>query len=132
MIQDTRRCPASALSLFSDILSNHPSSLQFRAHQRRDAVALYLTMPRMISIFVVAVAVVVVVVVATMPIWPLQDILLLRVVCARTNHPLIPSAHLHCPHCYSTIARLEGHIRPPLDLPFVCHTPSNIGSHNIV
>jgi len=69
---------------------------------------------------------------ARVPIWPLQDILLLRVVCARINRPIIPPAHLHCPHCCNAIAQLLGNIRPPLDLPCVCHTPFNIGNNNIV
>ena len=113
--------------------------------------------------------------------WPLQDILVLRVVCARINCPFILPARLHCPHCCNTIARLLGNIRPPPsnsflyathhtilvitisckghsrpaaflplparsagaaqrvnppktlpDLPFVCHTPYNIGDNNIV
>ena len=62
----------------------------------------------------------------------LQDIIVLKVVCARINRPFILPARLHCPQCYSTIARLWGNIRPPLDLPFVCHTPYNIGNNNIV
>jgi len=33
---------------------------------------------------------------------------------------------------HNTIARLLGNIRPPLDLPCVCHTPYNIGNDNIV
>jgi len=41
-------------------------------------------------------------------------------------------ARLHCPHCCNTVARLLGNIRPPLDLPLVCHTPYNISNHNIV
>jgi len=53
--------------------------------------------------------------------WPLQDILLLRLVCARTNRPFIPPAHLHWPHCCNAIARLLGNTRPPLDPPFVFH-----------
>jgi len=65
-------------------------------------------------------------------IWPLQDIVLLLVVCARVNHHYILPARLHCPHCCNTIARLLGNIRPPLDLPLVCHTPYNIGNNNIV
>jgi len=31
-------------------------------------------------------------------VWPLQDILLLLVVCARVNRPFILPARLHCPH----------------------------------
>ena len=64
--------------------------------------------------------------------WPLQDILVLWVVCAWINRPLILPARPHCPHCWSTVPRLLGSIRPPLDLPFVCHTPYNIGNTNIV
>jgi len=30
------------------------------------------------------------------------------------------------------LARLSRNIRSPLDLPFVCHTPYNIGNNNIV
>ena len=65
-------------------------------------------------------------------IWPLQDSLLLLVVCARINRPFILPARLHCPHCFNTIARLLGNIRLPLDLPFVQHAPYNIGNGNIV
>jgi len=64
--------------------------------------------------------------------WPLQDVLLLLVVCARINRPFILPAHLHCPHCRNTIARLLGNIRPPLDLPFVCHTLFNIDHNDIL
>jgi len=64
--------------------------------------------------------------------WPLQDILLLVVVCARINHPFILPARVHCPHCCNTIARLLGYIRPALDFPFVCHKPYNINNNNIV
>ena len=45
--------------------------------------------------------------------WPLQDIVLLLVVCGRINRPFILPARLHCPHCCNTIARLLGNIRPP-------------------
>jgi len=55
--------------------------------------------------------------------WPLQDIVLLLVVCARINRSFILPDRLHCPHGCNTIARLLGNIRPPLDLPFVCHAP---------
>ena len=61
------------------------------------------------------------------PTWPLQDILLLRVVCAKINHPVMPPTQLPCPHCCNAIARLLDTIRPSLDLPFVCQTPYNIG-----
>ena len=61
-----------------------------------------------------------------------KTIFYFRVVCARINRPFIPQAHLHCPHCCNTIARLLGNIRPPLDLPCVCDTPYNIGNNNIV
>jgi len=64
--------------------------------------------------------------------WPLQDNILLRGFYARINRPFIPPAHLHCPHCCNTIARLVGNIRPLLDLPFVSDTPYNIGNYNIV
>jgi len=64
--------------------------------------------------------------------WPLHDIVLLLVVCARVNRLFILPARLHRPHCCNTIARLLGHIRPPLDPPWVCHTPYNIGHYNIV
>ena len=64
--------------------------------------------------------------------WPLQDIILLRVVCARINCRFILPARLHCLHCCNTIAQLLGSIRPPLDLLRVCHTPYNIGGNNIV
>jgi len=67
--------------------------------------------------------------------WPSQDILLLRFVCARINRPFVPPADLHCPHCCNTIiARLLESIRPPFDLPCICHThtPYNIGNDNIV
>jgi len=40
--------------------------------------------------------------------------------------------HLHCPYACNTIARLLRNIRPPLDYPFVCHTPYHIGHNNIV
>jgi len=63
---------------------------------------------------------------------PLQEVLLLAVVCARINRPFIPPAHLHCTHCCDTIARLLGKKRPPLDLPVVCHTQYTIGDNNIV
>jgi len=46
--------------------------------------------------------------------WPLQDIVSLRVVCARINRPFISTAYLHCPHSCNTIARLLQNIRPPL------------------
>jgi len=45
--------------------------------------------------------------------WPLQDIILLLIVCARVNRPFILPARLHCPHCCNTLARLLGNIRPP-------------------
>ena len=64
--------------------------------------------------------------------WPLQDIVLLLVVCARVNRPFILPARLHCPHWCNTFARLLGNIRPALDLPLICHTPYNIGTNNIV
>jgi len=51
----------------------------------------------------------------------LQDILLLRVVCARINRLFIPPAHPHCPqHCCNTIAQLLGDIRPPPPRPPLC------------
>jgi len=65
------------------------------------------------------------------PIWPLQDILI-GSFCARIIYPCVLPAHLHCPHCCSTIVRLLGNIRPPLDLPCVRHTPYTIGNNNIV
>jgi len=65
-------------------------------------------------------------------IWPLHVILLLRVVCARINRSVGPHPHLHCPHCYNTIARLLGNTGPPLDLSFVCPAPYNIGNKNLV
>ena len=46
--------------------------------------------------------------------WPLQDIRLLRVLCAQINRPFIPSTHLHCPHCCNTVARLSSNMSPPL------------------
>jgi len=64
--------------------------------------------------------------------WPLQNIVLLLVACARVNRPVILPARLHCPHWCNTIARLSGNIRPPLGLPLVCHTPYQIGNTNIV
>jgi len=66
--------------------------------------------------------------------WPLEDIILLLVVCARINRSFILPVRLHFPHCCNTIARLLGNIniRPALDLPFVCHTPYNIGNKHIV
>jgi len=64
--------------------------------------------------------------------WPSQDIVLLRFVCARINRTFLLPAHLHCPHCCITIARLLGSIRPPLDLVVVCRTPYKIGNNNIV
>ena len=39
---------------------------------------------------------------------------------------------LHCSHYCNTTARLLHNIRPPPDLPCVCHTPRNIGCCNIV
>jgi len=36
------------------------------------------------------------------------------------------------PHCCNTFARLLRSIRPPLDLPFVCHTLYNIDNNDIV
>ena len=51
--------------------------------------------------------------------WPLQDIRLLRGCCARTNHPFIPHAHLHCPPWCNTIARLLDSIRLAFR-PLVC------------
>jgi len=64
--------------------------------------------------------------------WPLQDIVLLRGVCARINHPCIAHSHLYCPHYCNTIARLLRNIRRLSDPPCVCHTPYNIGNGNIV
>jgi len=65
--------------------------------------------------------------------WPLKYLLLLLVVCARINPSFILSARLHCPHCRNTIARLLRNVHPPpLDIPFVCHTPYNISNNNIV
>jgi len=40
--------------------------------------------------------------------------------------------HLHCSHYCNTIARLMRNIGPPPDPSFLCHTPLNIGSGNIV
>jgi len=54
------------------------------------------------------------------------------VVCARVNRPFFFSARLHCPHCCNTIARILGNLRPPFDLPLVCHTPYQIGNNNMV
>jgi len=64
--------------------------------------------------------------------WPLQDNLLLLVVCARINRPFLLPARLHCPHCCNTIARLLGNIRPPTRPLCVFHTPYTIGNGNIV
>jgi len=64
--------------------------------------------------------------------WPLQYVALLLVVCAWINRPFILPARLHCPHCFNTIARLLGIIRPPPDPSFVWHTPYNIGNNNVV
>ena len=66
------------------------------------------------------------------PSWPLQDIVLLLVVCARINRLFILTAHLHCPHYFHTIARLLRNIRRAPDPTFVCHTPYNIGNGNTV
>jgi len=60
--------------------------------------------------------------------WPLQDIRLLIVVCARIHHPVILPACLHCPHCCNTIARLLGNIWPPSTSFWICHTPCIIGN----
>jgi len=40
--------------------------------------------------------------------------------------------HLHCSHYCNAIARLMRNIRPPANPAWVCHTPYNIGSGNIV
>jgi len=56
---------------------------------------------------------------APVPLWPLQDRVLLLVVCARINRPFIRPARLHCPHCCNTIARLLASIRPPTRPPLV-------------
>jgi len=62
--------------------------------------------------------------------WPIHDILSLVCVCARINHPFIIPAHSHYPHCCNTIARLLRNVwHGP---PFICHTPYNIASDNIV
>jgi len=56
------------------------------------------------------------------PLQPLQDILLLRVVCARINRPFIPRAHLYCPqccqYCCTTIGRYKTPLRSPLCMPY--------------
>ena len=41
-------------------------------------------------------------------------------------------AHMHCSNDCNTKARLLRNIRPLLGFPFVCHTPYNFGSGNIV
>jgi len=49
--------------------------------------------------------------------WPLQDIVLLRGVCARINHPFIAPSHLHRPHYCNTITLLlRNRRRPPTAL----------------
>ena len=57
--------------------------------------------------------------------WPLQDILLLLVVCARISRSYILSARLHCPHCCNTIACLLDsilpYLRPPFCMPDTIH-----------
>jgi len=53
------------------------------------------------------------------PGWPLQDIIVLLVVCARSNRPFTPPARLHCPHCFNINARLLGNIPPPPPTPVV-------------
>jgi len=60
-------------------------------------------------------------------IWPLQDIRLLRVVCARINRPCIPPAHLKRRYLHTYWAYTT-----PLDLPLVCLTPYNMVYNNIV
>jgi len=62
------------------------------------------------------------VITARAPVWDLQDLLLLGVVCTRINRACLPSAHLHCPHCCNAVARRLGNTRPSLDLHCVCHT----------
>jgi len=64
--------------------------------------------------------------------WPLQDFVLLLVMCSRINHPCIAPSHLHCPHYCNTITRLLRNIRRPARPPFVCRTPYNIGNDDIV
>ena len=63
---------------------------------------------------------------------PIQDILALVCVCARINHHFITPAHSHYHHYCNTIARLLRYIYPPPDPHFICHTPYNIGTDNIV
>jgi len=65
-------------------------------------------------------------------VWPLQDIVLLRIFCARINHSFIAHSHLHCPHYCNAIARLLRNIRSPHDPPFVCHAHYHIGNGNLV
>ena len=47
--------------------------------------------------------------------WRLQDIVVLRGLCARINHLVIAPPHSHCRHYCTTIARLLRNIRPPSD-----------------
>ena len=64
--------------------------------------------------------------------WPLLDILSRLGLCARMNPACIAHPHLHCRHDCSTIAILLRNTTPPTDLPFVWHTPYNIGNGKIV
>jgi len=48
------------------------------------------------------------------PDWPLQDIILRLVVCARINRSFIIPARLHCPHCFKYYCTTIGqHTTPP-------------------
>jgi len=58
--------------------------------------------------------------------------LIFESLCTNQSSLYPPPAHLQCPHCCNTIERLLGNIRHLFDLPFVCHTPINIGNNNIV
>ena len=52
-------------------------------------------------------------------IWPLQDILSLRGLCARINHLFIAPARLHCPHACNTCALILRNLRPPPPTPLL-------------
>jgi len=64
--------------------------------------------------------------------WPSQDTLSIRGCFALINHPFMGPARLVCAHYCNIIARILRNIRPPLDPPFVGHTPYNVGNGNIV
>jgi len=49
--------------------------------------------------------------------WPSKYVVLHLYVWARINRPFFLPAHLHCPHCCNTIARLLGNIQPPTRTP---------------